>query len=123
MTAFRSLKERARRRIHTGFGVAALYRATPESDWVPVSVRIHQKVSKFGDIPGLETAHFLDIAPRVMFLVEDLADGTPRRGAIVSVSDSEAWVVGEADPADGITVTASVAHVPPAQLGSFEVPE
>lgn len=119
MTGIRTHREAARRRVHDEFAVPALYRADPESDWAPVSVRIHTKVTKFGDLPGLETATFIDISPKMIFLVEDLDGGAPQRGAFVSVVQGEAWRVGESDPADNITVTAAITRTSAAQAATF----
>lgn len=100
----------------------ALYRATPESAWVPVSVRIHEKWSRFGDMPGIDAAQIIDIAPRAIFLVEEIPGGKPQRGAIVSVAAGEAWRVGDADSADDITVTASIARLSDEQATGLPLP-
>lgn len=101
----------------------ALYRATPESAWVPVSVRIHEKWSRFGDIPGLDAAQIVDIAPRAVFLVEDIPGGKPLRGAHLSVVEGEGYVLGEADQPDDITVTVAVSRLTAVQSAGFPVPE
>ena len=121
--SIRSEKERMRRAVHATHGVAALYRADPAASWVAVTVRVHDRLARFGDSPGLDAAQSVDISPRLVFLVEELDGGTPRRGSIVSVAAGEAWLVGDADPADDITVTASASRVPPAQAESFPVPD
>lgn len=120
--SFRSLKERMRRTVHATLAEPALYRADPESDWVPVSVRVHRKQSLFGSIPGLDAAQFVDITPRMVFFAAELDGGEPKRNAIVSIAAGEAWKVGAADPRDGETITAAVAPIPVEQTAAFPVP-
>lgn len=123
MGAFHTAKQQARRRVHANFGVAALYRAAPEATWLPVTVRIHERFVKMGDIPGLDTAHMLDVAPKAIFTVAELdPETTPKRGGIISLSAGVAWKIGAAEQPDGETVTASIAPLPVDQTTGFPVP-
>lgn len=121
--SIRSIKERARRKVHATMADPALYRASPESEWVSVTVRIHEKWIKFGDLPGMDGAQVIDISPRAVFLVEEIPGGKPQRGAIVSIVTGEAWRIGETDRADDITVTASVVHLSEEQAAGLPVPD
>lgn len=120
--SFRTIKERARRQVHSTMGLPALYRAEPASAWVPVSVRLHTGFSKFGDLPGLDAAQFLEITPKLIFLVEEIDGAVPLRSAIVSIATGEAWRLGESSPPDGITISVEASRIPAAQTTGFPVP-
>lgn len=120
MTDFRTLKDQARRDLHAVMLIPALYRATPDDEWLEVNVRLLRRSTKIGGIPGLEGATMVDLVPRMIFMRSEVA--LPTKNAIVSIAEGEAWRVGAADPADGITITCEVAPLPAAQTTELPTP-
>lgn len=119
----RSIKEQARRQLHEKMSLPALYRAEPASEWEAVTVRLHEKWTRFGDIGSMDGAQMVEIPTRMVFLVEDFDDGKPARSALVSIAEGEAFRVGEADEPDGLTIIASVARLPADQAAGLPVPD
>lgn len=120
MVEFRALKDRARRDLHNHLQVPAYYRASASDAWVAVHVRHHRQTQRIGDYPGMEGALMRDLAPRLVFLRDEVP--LPARGGIVSISQGEAYTIGDCDPPDGISITAHIAPVPVAQTAGFPVP-
>lgn len=120
MSRFHALKQQARRDVHREMSLPAFYRASPTSEWQPVNVRLLRRTDKIGDIPGLEGATLIDMAPRMVFMRCEVE--MPVRNAVVSIGDGQAWRVGECEPPDGISITAQVAPLPAAQTVGYPVP-
>lgn len=120
--SFRDIKENARRVLHDQMKVAALYIETDVATPVPVNVRVHSKAAALGEIKGtsVDYAEREDIVPHLVFLYEQVP--LPKRGALVTISDTEAYRVDHALVRDGITIKAKVTRVLPADLISLPYP-
>lgn len=89
---------------------------------LPVTVRIHDKFSAVGDIPGLETSRMRDeqILVRV-WRTDELK--LPRRGAIVSVEAGRAFQLGDAQPADGDTIDVVAVRLTASEAKDLPLPD
>lgn len=120
--SFREVLQKGRRDLHDHMEVAALYIAYDGADPVPVDIRVHRQFVQTADM-GSKTkgyAQMVEVTPRVIFLVEQLADA--RNGAIFSVAAGEAYRVERTDPTNDITRTADVSIVPAAEAVDLPVP-
>lgn len=86
-----------------------------------VTVRRHNRYSKTGDIPGLETVDIADETVFLRFLVAELAQ--PKRNALVTISATEGYRLGQILPPHGITVDAAVTRLDDAEMAGLSVPE
>ncbi|WP_141237094.1 hypothetical protein [Sphingopyxis sp. GW247-27LB] len=112
-----------RRDLHDEMLVPAFYRATAESAWVPVEVRVHTKMNLVGDDMegyGADGVGVRDITPRVIFMRSQVS--VPTRGAIVSISSDEAWQIADSEKPDGITITAMAAPISEAKIAADNYP-
>jgi hypothetical protein len=117
--ALDAARQQARRDIHREASVPALYILAP-ADPVPVTVRRQTRVNKTGDIPGLETAEVSVETAFLRFLREELAQ--PKRGAIVSVAEGEAYRIDHALAPHGITIDAAVTQLDAAEATGLPLP-
>jgi hypothetical protein len=117
MHGIAAIREEARRDLHREMSVPALY-IVPETDPLEVSVRVHRFEAK-SDGAG-DHAERRDIAPRIIFLREEL--DMPARGATVSISRGVAYTLADAAVADGVTVTVAAALLPVARTTSLPLP-
>lgn len=119
--SIRDIKRDARRRLHTGLRVAALYIAKTGATPVPVFVRVHTKFNALGD---KEMAQRMDIEPRLIFLASELPAPLRPETGIVSVEVGEAYRIKAADPVDDAGfITAKVSQLTAAQADGLPVPE
>jgi hypothetical protein len=124
--SLREIKEQARRDLHNGMKVSALYL----SEWpvegepvaIPCEVRVHTKFKALGDLAGtsLGYAETQEPVPRLLFM-KDQVD--PVNQAVVSISLEEAYRIVLVNPADGITVTAEVTPMSATQRVGLPLPE
>lgn len=123
MTNWRDIKSQMRRDVHATMRVPAYYRAAPADAWLPIEVRVHSKMTMVGDTAnglGVEGAGHHDITPRLIFWREQVQ--VPARGAIVSISATEAWQIADSEKPDGLTITAAATPVPQAKIDSDDYP-
>ena len=123
MVFVRSQRDKLRRAVHAQFAVDALYRAEPASEWVPVSVRVHDhREQQVGNPSGFSGAQMVALEPQIVFLTTDLSGALPKRGAWVSVVEGEAWEIGECDYDNRTTVTAAAKRLSTADATGLPVP-
>lgn len=110
---FRDLKRRARRDLHQGLEIAALYLLTPASTPVPCTVRVWTKWGALGQMPGKGEgwAEMQEASPKIIFMVADVPN--PRKNALVSIERGEAYRVDNTLPPDDISITAEVVRLNP----------
>lgn len=121
MAGWRDIKSQMRRDVHETMRVPAYYRATSEDEWLEVEVRVHTKKTLVGDTAeGIDGAGHHEIQPRLIFWREQV--DVPARGAIVSISATEAWLVADSEKPDGLTITAAVTTISAAKIAADEYP-
>lgn len=121
MASFRDNRARMRRDVHLEMAVPALYIVTPGATPLPVLVRVHTTQVVGGeDSNAAAFALRRDIAPRVIFLREQVA--MPVRNAVISLGPGEAYQVQDAQPPQNITISASVTQMPIARTAGLPVP-
>ena len=108
-----------RRSLHREVSIPALYLYATAPP-VEVTVRIHDKNSLIGDIPGLAVSHTQDIATHLRFWRDELS--LPRRGAKVSISDGVAYVLGEATEPYGDTIDVSATRLSAVEAAGLPLP-
>lgn len=108
-----------RRRLHDELGRPALYIYASE-DPVDVTVRVHDKTTLTGDIPGLDTVETRDESLRLRFHTSEISSF--RRNAYVSISSTEAYQLGEAFPAHGATIDVSAIRLSAAEITAAALP-
>jgi hypothetical protein len=120
--SFREVLRKGRRDIHEQLEVPALYIAFDGADPVPVDIRVHRQFAQTGDMGSKVKgyAQMVEVSPRVIFLVEQLADA--RNGGIFSVVAGEAYRVERTDPTNDITRTADVSIMPLAETIGLPIP-
>ena len=102
MGGFRDIKRKARRDLHRGMRVPALYlvsRADPNP--IPCFIRPH---TKYDNVGGQFHAYgpdgeFSEAIPKLV--IDRLEIPAPTRGAFVSVEPGEVYQISHTDPADG----------------------
>lgn len=99
--------------------VPALYIFGTE-DPVDVTVRRQTRVAKTGDIEGLDTAEISVETAFLRFLIAELAQ--PKRNAIVSVAEGEAYRIDHALAPHGITIDAAVTRLDAAEATGLPLP-
>lgn len=104
----RTIRDRSRGLLHEALKVPAVY-VTPEGVWEDVSVRVHRTFQEMGGAPATYGgADRQEILPRIVFLA---SERVPVRGAVISVSEGEAYRIDHVLPRDGITITAEAAQM------------
>lgn len=118
----REIKTKARRDLHNAMKVPASYYANAIATPVLIHVRVHTKWLEEGDLKGtnLNYAERETTTPRIVFDRDEVAN--PPRNAMVIVSEEEGYRVGQTEPADGITITAEVMPLSPADLAGKTLP-
>lgn len=111
MRSFRDIKRNARRDVQKHMRVPALYLATVGAVPVPCFVRVHTKFQALGDMKGtnFNYAEYEDISPRIILWREEIPQ--PVRNAIISVEAGEAYYLDNIQPADDLSITATVAKL------------
>lgn len=104
---WRDIKAKARSTVNEAFRVPVIY-LVPGANQppVPTHARILSSFKALGDMAGTsyDYAEIEAMTPKVIFW---LSDGvSPRRNALVLVSETEGYALGAADPIDGLTQTA-----------------
>jgi len=102
------IRLQSRGNLHREMSVPALY-IYGTDDPLTLQVRVHDKTSRTGDIPGLDTVEMLDVSTRIRFWRDEIPQ--PRRNAIISVAEGEAYRLGESFPHDGETVDVRVVRL------------
>lgn len=94
---------------------------------VPCTVRVHSKMNALGELKGtsFDYAERHEMIPRLIFLIEEVV---PANGSVVTIIDpatllKEAYRVDNRLPRDGITVTAEVTVMTPAEYAGLPFPE
>ena len=87
-----------------------------------IYVRVHTKWTEEGDLKGtnLNYAERETITPRIVFDRSEIAN--PPRNSLIIVSAEEGYRVGQTEPPDGITITAEVSPLSPADLAGKTLP-
>lgn len=119
MATLREQKLAARERLHRENSVEAYY-CHGDSDPVPVTVRVHRKQKDVGDA-NLGFAVQSELVTTIRFLRSELS-GAPAQGAYVSISATEAYALGAADPVYGISQDVEASPVSPAKLATLDLP-
>lgn len=113
MSTFREIKRTARLSLHSNMAEPALYLATPSSDPVSCTVRLHLKFDELGELLRGGFAERQEITPRIVFLASQVR---PVRGGVVVTKDMGAWRVDNDLPPDDITITAEVVSMSKGQI-------
>lgn len=84
------LRTRARRDIHGAFSVAAVYSDDTLDEPVPVSVRWHHRIDRFGDLDAGGYAEVVDGVERLIFDRDELAEKglQLRRHGLVTLTET-----------------------------------
>ena len=117
-------KRKARRALHKAMARAAFYivdESAPGNPPPTVYVRVHYKFDPNGDTSvGQHYADVREQIPKLIFLREEVA--APARGAVVTLSDVEAYRIDLIDPPDDITVKATVTPMDVTEIVGLPVP-
>jgi hypothetical protein len=112
MNHMRDIKTRARGDLHQRMSVPANYYAVRGAEALPVTVRIHTKFDRLGELKGIPAAERSDVQPKAIFLRSEVA---PVRNAffVVDATESfsgqrEGYRLGVIEEPDGITQTANL---------------
>jgi hypothetical protein len=117
MNGIAAIRDQARRDVHREAAVPALY-IVGDDEPVEVNVRVHRHGIALGGGDG--RASMADVSPKIVFDRSEVS--LPARNAIVSVSRGDAWMIGEADPADGEFIVVAASRVSVARAASLPVP-
>lgn len=118
----REIKAKARRDLHNAMKVPAAYYASVLAAPVLINVRVHTKWTEEGDLKGtnLNYAERETTTPRIVFDRAEVAN--PPRNSMVIITAEEGYRVGQTEPPDGITITAEVSPLSPADLAGKALP-
>lgn len=124
----REIKDKARRRLHHAMQVGALYIENPLAPvGVPCTVRVHTKEDALGELKGtsFDYGERHEMIPKLLFLVDEVPE--PVRGSVVTIIDpatlqQEAYKIDNRYPPDGITVSADVTILTPAERAGLPFP-
>jgi len=81
---FAALKARVRQTVHETFGLPALYQDSSLSKPVPISARLHNKLTLAGDFENNGYAETIQGIDRVIFQAEESHAIGARRGGVVT---------------------------------------
>jgi hypothetical protein len=113
-------RQKMRRDLHAKAAVPALYFAASEAEPLPVMVRgPHDRALTLGDEVGDGGAAMREVSTRIIFLVDEVP--LPTRGGFATLAAGEAYVLGEALPVDGITITVAAARLSATQLAPLDL--
>lgn len=120
--SWRDIKRDKSRDVHTHMQVPALY-IEPGQPPRCVSVRLHTKYEKLGDMRGtsFSFAEKQEVSPRIIFMCDEVPN--PVRNAIVSLAIGEAYRIDNTLKPDGEFVTAEVLRVSDAEAAMLPVPQ
>lgn len=122
MSTLRTHKIRARGDLHREMSVPASYYAARGDEPLPVTVRLHTKFDRLGELRGIPAAERSEVQPKAIFLRAELAQPLVRNAVIiVEATDSfseerEGYRLAVIEPPDGITVTANLTVMSQAQI-------
>lgn len=82
------LRAKARRAIHGAFSVEGSYLDPFTPEPLPITVRWHHRIDRFGDLNSAGYAEQIDGIERAIFNVEQLQEAgiTLRRGGVITLS-------------------------------------
>ena len=122
MASFRDIKRKARRDVQKHLRVPAYYLVSGEAEPVACFVRLHTKFGALGDMAGtnLGYAEREEILPRIILWREEIPQ--PVRNAIISVEEGEAYLIDHVQPADDLTITATVVVMPASEAAGLPYP-
>ena len=100
---FAATKLLTRRTVHTTFGVSALYQDSTLSEPLPIKVRWHSKIDRFGDNETAGYAEVIEGIHRVIFSQEEArAIGVRQTGVLIIASlDNAILTLESREPSDG----------------------
>lgn len=70
---FAAIKAKARRDVHASLSVSALYQDYTLDAPVPLSVRWHNKIARFGDVLDAGYAEMIEGVERIIFMRDELS--------------------------------------------------
>lgn len=114
------MKRQMRRDLHREMLVPALYIETPTATPIPCTVRLHTKTSVFGDLAGSHDAHQIEITPKAIFWLTEIAK--PKRNAVISVEPGEAYRLDTPQPEDDEFVSVNIVKLDAAECAGLPVP-
>jgi len=119
MPDIRDLRRASRGRLHEALSVPAIYIA-PDSSETSCRVRVFDNTRLFGDVSGFDApAERYSEVPEIVSLV---AEVTPARGGVFSISAGVAYTVEVPMPADGITRKSQCTRMSETEASSLPVP-
>jgi hypothetical protein len=121
----RDIKRDARKRLHAGMAVQALYIPVSGHTPIPVTVRPHTKFGAAGRLNNdHQWAERAEAEPKLIFLASELPAPLRPKTGVVSVEPGEAYRIEAADPVDDAGfITAKVSLITAAEAASLPVPE
>jgi len=122
MSSLRDIKTRARRDLHQTMSIPANYYASRGAAAVPVTVRLHTKFDRLGELRGIPAAERSEVIPKAIFLRSEI---TPVRNAFLVVDaeqsfsgEREGYRLAVIEEPDGITQTANLTPMTAAQINA-----
>lgn len=122
MKSFRDIKRRARGDVHRHMRVPALYIESVGAKPRRVMVRPHTQFSALGDMKGtsFSYAERIEFTPTCIFWRDELPE--PRRNAIITVQEGEAYYLDTVLPPDGQTIKVNLVPILGAELEALNLP-
>lgn len=108
----RDIKRRARRHLHLGMRVPALYLLDPSTEGVLINPRVHTKFAALGTFNG--GAERLDVTPKLRLDRTEVP--SPKTNTFVSVEEGEMYRIVTAEPPDGEFVSVVVVSLSQAEI-------
>jgi hypothetical protein len=118
--SIRDIKARARRDLHNLAKVAASFYETSAAVPRLIHVRVHTKFNQQeGDLKGtnLNFAEKEAEKPKLLFFREQV--NMPPRNGLVIISADEGYRIGQAEPADGLSIKAAVVQLKPEEIAAM----
>lgn len=123
MNSFLEAKRAARRTVHETMARAAFYiDEDPVAEPLPVTVRLHYRFDKTGDMVGtnLSYTQTQEQVPALIFMRAEMAE--PAVNAIVSIAPGVAYRIDNVLPPDDISVKAEVTPLLASETAGLPVP-
>ena len=117
----RDLRDRSRLALHRAMQVPAVFITADRQTYLDVTVRVHNRTQRFGDMTGFDYAPVERITP-VPEIVCLASEADPKRGDIFIISATEGYEVETSMPQDGITNTAQVTLLKAAEIAPHPKP-
>lgn len=115
MVGIRTIKRRARSKLHQALSEPVWYLPSPDADPVPTTVRMHFSYDALGEV-SRGFADRQDVQPTMIFLA---AEVEPEEGGTVITEDLGAYRVANDLPPDDITIAAEVIKLTDSQITHF----